>query len=74
MLAKKGITVNCIATGGIHNIYGLDKDFDLARQVPFGRGNTLKNIGKAVSFLIDEAGGAITGKVLIYHNGKMTTG
>lgn len=74
MLAKKGITVNCIATGDIHNVYGPERGLDPARQVPLERGNTLKNIRKAVSFLIDEAGGAITGKVLIYNSGKITSG
>jgi len=74
MLAKKGITVNCIATGDIHNVYGPEKDLDSTKQIPLGRGNTLKNIRKAVSFLVDEAGAAITGKVLIYNSGKITSG
>ncbi len=74
MLAKKGITVNCIATGGIHNVYGPEKDLAPARQITLDSRSTLKNIRKAVSFLIDEAGGAITGKVLIYSSGKITSG
>lgn len=71
MLAKKGITVNCIATGGIHNVYGPEKDIDSARRIPLDNRSTLKSICKAVDFLIDEAGSAITGKVLIYGNGKL---
>jgi 3-oxoacyl-[acyl-carrier protein] reductase len=72
MLAKKGITVNCIATGGIHNVYGLEKDIDSAKRIPLDNRGTLKSICKAVDFLIDEAGSAITGKVLIYGNGKLS--
>ena len=71
MLAKKGITVNCIATGGIHNVYGPEKDLTPTAQITLDSRSTLKNIRKAVSFLIDETGGAITGKALIYNTGKI---
>jgi 3-oxoacyl-[acyl-carrier protein] reductase len=74
MLAKKGITVNCIATGGIHNVYGPERDLTPGKQITLDSRSTLKNIRKAVSFLINEAGGAITGKVLIYNSGKITSG
>jgi len=72
MLAYKGITVNCIATGGIHNVYKRGNDIDLARQIPLNNCSTLKAICKTVCFLIDEAGGAISGEVLIHNNGKIT--
>jgi NAD(P)-dependent dehydrogenase (short-subunit alcohol dehydrogenase family) len=72
MLAQKGITVNCIATGGIHNVYGRINDIGLARRIPIDNFSTLKAICKTVSFLIDEAGGAISGEVLIYNNSKIT--
>jgi len=73
MLAHKGITVNCIATGGIYNVYGCSNGNDLARQIQLDNCSNLKAICKTVKFLIDEAGGAISGEVLIYNSGKITT-
>ncbi len=74
LLAHKGITVNCIATGGIHNVYGLGNGIDLNRQIPLDNYSTLNAICKTVSFLIDEAGSAISGEVFICNKDKITSG
>jgi hypothetical protein len=55
-------------------VYGPEKDLTPTAQITLDNRSTLKNIRKAVNFLIDEAGGAITGKVLIYNTGKITSG
>ncbi|MDO9085298.1 MAG: SDR family oxidoreductase [Anaerolineaceae bacterium] len=72
MLACKGITVNCIATGGIYNVYVTGNDIGLAKQIPLDNCSILKTICKTVSYLIDEAGGAISGEVFFYNSSKIT--
>ena len=74
MLADKGITVNCIATGGIHNVYGLGNGIDLDRQIPLDNCSTLNAICKTVSFLIDEAGCDISGEVFFCNTAKSHQG
>jgi len=71
MLAEKGITVNCLAPGGIANSYHKDVEADPVGQIPLGSAGTLNNIRDAVSFLVSNAGGAVTGKVLIYSSGEI---
>jgi NAD(P)-dependent dehydrogenase (short-subunit alcohol dehydrogenase family) len=74
MLKYKGITVNCIATGEIHNVYGHGNDIEFTKLIPLDKCNTLKAICKTVSFLIDEAGSATSGEVLTFNSGKITQG
>jgi 3-oxoacyl-[acyl-carrier protein] reductase len=71
MLAKKGITVNCLAVGGINNGYQHEMDLNPAGQIPLGRASTLDNVHNAVSFLVSEAGAAVTGQVLVYNSGEI---
>jgi len=71
MLAHKRITVNCLAAGGINNGYQHEIDLHPAGQIPLGRASTLTNIRQAVSFLVSEAGAAVTGKVLVYNSGEI---
>ncbi len=71
MLANKNITVNCLAAGGLNNGYQHEMGANTAGQIPLGRINTLDNIRQAVSFLISEAGAAVTGQVLVYNSGEI---
>ena len=71
MLASKNITVNCLAVGGLNNGYQHTMDPNPTEQIPLGRVNTLDNIRQAVSFLVSEAGGALTGRVLVYNSGEI---
>jgi len=70
ILANKGITVNCISTGGIYNNYGPDEnEVDLVKQIPVGRISTLEEVAAAVCYLVGDDAGLITGKVLNVNGG-----
>jgi len=70
ILANKGITVNCIATGGIYNNYGPDEnEVDLVKRIPLGRISTPEEVAAAVCYLVGDDAGFITGKVLNVNGG-----
>jgi len=70
ILANKGITVNCIATGGIYNNYGPDEnEDDLFKRIPLGRIGTLEEVAAAVCYLVSDEAGFITGEVLNVNGG-----
>ncbi|MGL5436348.1 MAG: SDR family NAD(P)-dependent oxidoreductase [Lachnospiraceae bacterium] len=60
-LAPDGITVNCIARGGMKGETNTDK---LLAQMPLGRPGTDVEFGSAVAYLACEEAGFITGQVL----------
>lgn len=72
-LAKDGITVNCIAAGGISNIPDIpnlnpnwirQEELHRAEDIPLGRVGTPKDIAAAVCYLASEEAGFVTGAVL----------
>ena len=70
LLAKKGITVNCIATGGIYNNYGPDEnEVDLVKRIPLGKLGTPEEVAAAVCYLVGDEAGFITGEVLNVNGG-----
>jgi 3-oxoacyl-[acyl-carrier protein] reductase len=70
MLAKRGITVNCIATGGIYNNYEQEEDeVELIDRIPLGRLGTPEEVAAAVWYLVSEDAGFVTGEVLNVNGG-----
>jgi 3-oxoacyl-[acyl-carrier protein] reductase len=70
MLAKRGITVNCIATGGIYNNYEQEEDeVELIERIPIGRLGTPEEVAAAVWYLVSEDAGFVTGEVLNVNGG-----
>jgi 3-oxoacyl-[acyl-carrier protein] reductase len=70
MLEKKGITVNCIATGGIYNVYGLvENEADLIKRAQLGGLSTPEEVCAAVLHLASEEAGSITGEVVNINSG-----
>ena len=72
-LAKDGITVNCIAKGGIPRIEGLHPgDADpavLIPRTPMGRLGTAEELGETVCFLASEESSYITGQCITLDGG-----
>lgn len=77
-LAPKGITVNCIATGGIANLPGSGRSDDphfpaawikpeemfFPEQIPMGRIGKPEDVAAAVCYLASEEAGFVTGEIL----------
>ena len=79
-LAKDGITVNCVAPGSIDTPLwrAVNPSQDPRTQkiidgIPVGRLGTPDDIANAVSFLLDERSGFVTGQIL-YVCGGLTVG
>ena len=72
-LAKEGITVNCIAKGGIPRIDGMrEGDADpawLLPRTPMGRLGTPEDLGELVCFLASEESAYITGQSIALDGG-----
>ena len=72
-LAHEGITVNCIAKGGIPRIEGIrpgDADpADLLPSIPMGRLGTARDLGELIAFLASEESGYITGQTIAVSGG-----
>jgi len=69
-LAKRRITVNCVAPGWIETEMLAGADLEaLARQVPLGRLGQPEDVAAAVCFLFSEGASYITGQVLSVDGG-----
>jgi 3-oxoacyl-[acyl-carrier protein] reductase len=71
-LAKRHITVNCVAPGWIATemLEGADLDA-LATMVPMRRLGTVEDVAAAVSFLFSEGASYITGQVISVNGGML---
>jgi 3-oxoacyl-[acyl-carrier protein] reductase len=71
-LAKRQITVNCVAPGWIDTgmLEGADLDA-LAKQVPLQRVGTPEDVAAAVSFLFSSGASYITGQVISVNGGLL---
>ena len=72
-VARKGITVNCVAPGYIETemVAAIPEDVlkKLLTGVPVGRLGHAREIARAVQFLVDDDAGYITGSVLAVNGG-----
>jgi NAD(P)-dependent dehydrogenase (short-subunit alcohol dehydrogenase family) len=72
-VARKGITVNCVAPGYIETemVAGVPADVlaKLLKNVPVGRLGQASEIARAVQFLVDDDAGYITGSILSVNGG-----
>jgi len=72
-LARKGITVNCVAPGFIETemVAGMPeavRDAVIAR-IPVGRLGRVSEVARCVRFLVDDDAGYITGAILAVNGG-----
>jgi len=65
-LAEKGITVNCIARGGVENEHFASIT---GNRIPLGRNGTAADFGAAVCYLASEEAGFMTGQILRLNGG-----
>ena len=71
-LAKRQITVNCVAPGWIDTEMLGDVDREaLAKGVPLGRLGTVDDIGACVSFLFSSGASYMTGQVISVNGGLL---
>ncbi|WP_445189296.1 3-oxoacyl-ACP reductase [Pseudonocardia sp. Cha107L01] len=72
-VARKGITVNCVAPGYIETemVAAIAEDTlaKLLKAVPVGRLGQASEIARAVQFLVDDEAGYVTGSVLAVDGG-----
>ena len=69
-LAKRGITVNCVAPGVIDTemIEGIPVD-EVKKMIPMRRPGTAKEVASLVNYLIGEDASYITGQVIAVNGG-----
>ncbi len=69
-LASRGITVNCVAPGGVETEMLKDEIREqLVKAVPMGRLATTEEVAGSVSFLFAEEAGYMTGQTLVLNGG-----
>jgi len=72
-VARKGITVNCVAPGYIETemVAGVPPEVlaKLLESVPVGRLGQASEIARAVQFLVDDDAGYVTGSILSVNGG-----
>ncbi len=69
-LASRGITVNCVAPGGVETEMLKDEIREqLVKAVPMGRLATPEEVAGSVSFLFAEEAGYMTGQTLVLNGG-----
>ena len=71
-LAKKNITVNSLAPGGVFNDHPDEFRKNLESKIPLGRMANPKDISSVLSFLVSDSSDYMTGQV-IYCDGGYTT-
>lgn len=69
-VAKRGITVNCVAPGIIESDMTSDIDFSLIKDmIPMRRMGTAKEVASAINYLFSEDASYITGQVISVNGG-----
>lgn len=72
-LAPSGVRVNCVAPGVVKtdmlNIFSKEDLEALEEEIPVGRLGRPKDVASAVSFLISDAAGYVTGEILSVNGG-----
>lgn len=69
-LAKRGITVNCVAPGVIETDMTLDSVRDeVKKAIPLGNFGTVDHVASTVNFLLSDAAGYITRQVIGVNGG-----
>ena len=68
-VAKRHITVNCIAPGIIETDMTENLPNDIVKQIPMKRMGSAKEVASAVNYLLSEDAGYITGQVIAVNGG-----
>ena len=68
-VAKRHITVNCVAPGVIETEMTEDLPQEVVKQIPMKRMGSAKEVASAVNYLLSEDAGYITGQVIAIHGG-----
>ena len=72
-MARKGVTVNCVAPGYIETemVAAIPEEIleKLLTKVPVGRLGQSREIARTVQFLVDDDAGYITGSVISVNGG-----
>ncbi len=68
-VAKRHITVNCIAPGIIETEMTEDLPQEVVKQIPMKRMGSAKEVASAVNYLLSEDAGYITGQVIAINGG-----
>lgn len=68
-VAKRHITVNCVAPGVIETEMTEDLPQEVVKQIPMKRMGSAKEVASAVNYLLSEDSGYITGQVIAINGG-----
>ena len=68
-VAKRHITVNCVAPGIIETEMTEDLPQEIIKQIPMKRMGSAKEVASAVNYLLSEDAGYITGQVIAINGG-----
>ena len=68
-VAKRHITVNCVAPGVIETEMTEDLPQEVVKQIPMKRMGSVKEVASAVNYLLSEDAGYITGQVIAINGG-----
>lgn len=68
-VAKRHITVNCVAPGVIETEMTEDLPQEVVKQIPMKRMGSAKEVASAVNYLLSEDAGYITGQVIAINGG-----